>query len=87
MACPQPRPVPQFTPDNAGLGQVLSTIGTDLLAGIRGYAEQHNLEIEGLPKDPDADIPAEQVVTVLRTFFCSFFPLLNTTTTSPGTPT
>ena len=73
---PRPRPVPQFIEDRVGLGQALSTIGKDLLAGIRGYAAQNNIEIEGLPHDADADIPAEDVVAVLRSFVGSFFPLL-----------
>ena len=84
---PKPRPVPQFIQDTVGLGQVLSTIGKDLLDGIRGYAAQHNLNIEGLPADPKADIPPEQVVNVLQAFVGGFFPLLTTTTTpSPAAP-
>jgi phospholipase C len=73
---PDPRPVPQFTQDNLGLGQVVSVIGQTLLHGIREYAAEENLEIDGLPKDPKADIPPEQVVGVLRAFLGSFFPLL-----------
>ena len=73
---PTPRPVPTFTQDTAGLGAVLSVVGKNLLDGIRGYAAAHNLEIDGLPTDPKADIPPEQVVGVLRAFLGSFFPLL-----------
>ena len=50
--------------------------GKELLAGIQGYAAQHDLEIEGLPKDPKAEVPPEQVVGVLRAFVGSFFPQL-----------
>jgi phospholipase C len=84
---PNPRPVPKFAQDTVGLGQALSAIGKDLLVGIRGYAAQHNLEIDGLPKDPSADVPPEQVVSVLRSFVGSFFPLLSASTPSAGTPT
>jgi phospholipase C len=78
---PTPRPVPAFHHDTAALGAALSTIGAALLEGIRGYAVQHNLEIEGLPDDPKAPIPADQVVGVLRGFVGSFFPLLTAGTT------
>jgi phospholipase C len=85
---PKPRPVPQFNQDTVGLGRALSAIGKDLLDGIRGYAAQHNLDIEGLPADPKVDVPPEQVVSVLRAFVGSFFPLLTTTTsTSSDAPT
>ena len=76
---PKARPVPQFVEDRVGLGQALSAIGKDLLTGIRGYAAQNNIEIDGLPKDPNADIPAEDVVAVLRNFVGTFFPLLVST--------
>ena len=36
-----------------------------MLHGIREYAAEHNLEIDGLPKDPKADIPDDQVVNVI----------------------
>jgi phospholipase C len=78
-----PRPVPQFVHDTAGLGQALSTIGAELLDGIRGYAAQHNLDIEGLPKDPQAEVPADQVVGILRSFVGSFFPRLTATAAVP----
>jgi phospholipase C len=83
---PSPRPVPAFNHDTAGLGAALSTIGAALLDGIRGYAAQHDLEIEGLPKDPKADVPPEEVVSVLRSFVGSFFPLLVATAPSPASP-
>ena len=58
------------------LGAVLSVVGKTLLHGIREYAAEHNLEIEGLPKDPKADIPDDQVVNVFRAFVANWFPLL-----------
>ena len=72
--------------DMAALGAVVSVLGKTLLQGIRDYAAEHKLEIDGLPKDPKADIPPGDVVGVLRGFFESFFPLLNTTTASPTPP-
>jgi phospholipase C len=73
---PRPRPVPAFAEDHEALGRVLSTIGKAFLDWLRGYAEQNNLEIEGLPDDPNADIPPGEVVTVLRGAAATFFPLL-----------
>ena len=60
----------------AGLGAVLSVMGKTMLQGIREYAAEHNLEIEGLPKDPKAPIPDDQVVNVIRGFLANWFPLL-----------
>ena len=51
---PDPRPVPQFILDAVALGQAVSALGKTLLDGIRGYAAQNNIEIEGLPADPQA---------------------------------
>ena len=63
---PKARPVPPMMQDMAALGAVVSVVGKTMLQGIREYAAEHNLEIEGLPKDPKADIPDDQVVGVLR---------------------
>ena len=73
---PRPRPVPAFAEDHEALGRVLSTIGKAFLDWLRGYAEQNNLKIEGLPDDPNAGIPPGEVVTVLRGAAATFFPLL-----------
>jgi phospholipase C len=73
---PNPRPVPPFAPDTAGLGAALSAMGKELLAGIQGYAKQHDLDIEGLPEDPSVEVPSDEVVGVLRAFVGSFFPQL-----------
>jgi hypothetical protein len=68
--------VPQFTVDALALGTVVSALGKTLLDGLRGYAEQNNIKLDGLPEDPKADIPPEQILTVLRSALAMFFPLL-----------
>jgi phospholipase C len=73
---PEPRPVPKFTEDALLLGQAVSVLGMTLLDGFRGYAKQHDIKLEGLPDDPKADIPPEQIITVLRSALAMFFPLL-----------
>ena len=50
---PDPRPVPAFMEDAAALGTSLSTLGKTLAQGIREYADQNNIEIEGLPNGYD----------------------------------
>jgi hypothetical protein len=72
--------------DPAALGTSLSTLGKTLAQGIREYAAQNNIEIEGLPKDPKDDVPPEQLLTVLRNFLATIFPLLAPSAPSPGTP-
>ena len=62
--------------DALALGQVVSALGKTLLDGLRGYAEQNNIKLEGFPEDPKAEIPPEQVLTVLRSALAMFFPLL-----------
>ena len=73
---PGPRPVPQFMEDPVAMGKSLSTLGKTLYQGIREYADQNHIEIEGLPKDPKADVPPEQALNVLRNYFATIFPLL-----------
>ena len=51
-------------------------MGKTMIQGIREYAAEHNLEIEGLPKDPKAAIPDDQLVNVFRGFVANWFPLL-----------
>jgi phospholipase C len=75
-AIPVPRPVPLFTLDALALGQAVSVLGKTLLDGFRGYAEQNNIEIEGLPKDPNTEIPPDQILNVFRNALAIFFPLL-----------
>jgi phospholipase C len=83
---PDPRPVPEYKLDELALGQLISALGKSLFDGIRGYAEQHNIEIEGLPKDPKAEIPPEQALQVLQNFAATLFPRLAPAAPSPGAP-
>ena len=73
---PAPRPVPKFTLDALAFGTVVSPLGKHLLDGLRAYAQHHNIEIEGLPADPDADVPVENVLEVLQNSMAMFFPRL-----------
>lgn len=73
---PKARPVPPMQQEMAALGAVISSLGKSLLQGIREFAAKHDGEIEGLPKDPKADIPNDQVVNVIRGFLANWFPLL-----------
>jgi phospholipase C len=73
---PQARPVPKYTEDALALGQVVSTLGKALLDGFVGYAKQNNVTLEGLPEDPEADIPTDQMLTVVRSALAMFFPQL-----------
>jgi phospholipase C len=72
-----PRPVPAYIQDALALGQTLSTLGKAAFNGIRAYAEQNNIQIEGLPADPAAEIPPEQALHVIHNFFAIQFPLLH----------
>ena len=63
--------------DDTALGKSLSTLGRTLYRGIREYADHNHVEIEGLPKDPDADVPAEVALSALRNFLATMFPLLH----------
>jgi phospholipase C len=82
-----PRPVPPYIQDALALGQSLSTLGKAVFNGIRAYAEQHNIQIEGLPKDPGAEIPPEQALHIIHNFLAIQFPLLHPAAPSPGTGT
>ena len=73
---PDQRPVPDFMEDDTALGTSLSTLGKTLYQGIREYADQNHVEIEGLPKDPKADVPPEVALSVLRSFLAEIFPRL-----------
>jgi phospholipase C len=74
---PDPRPVPEYIQDALGLGQTITAIGTTVFKGIRAYAEQHNIQIEGLPADPEAEIPPEQALHIIHNFLAIQFPLLH----------
>jgi phospholipase C len=71
-----PRPVPQYIQDALGLGRSLSTLGRAAFDGIRQYARQHDITIDGLPADPAADIPPEQALPILHSFLAIHFPRL-----------
>ena len=73
--------------DAAALGTSLSTLGKTLAQGIREYADQNHIEIEGLPKDPNDDVPPEELLNVLRNFLATIFPLLAPATPGPGAKT
>ena len=59
----------------------LSTLGKTFLDAIRGCAQQNGIKLDALPEDPNADIPPDQVIKVLRSAAWVLFPLL-----APGTP-
>lgn len=73
---PTPRPVPAFHEDDIALGKVLSKLGKTALDGIRQHAQENDIKLDGLPDDPTADIPPEQIVTVLRSAAAMYFPRL-----------
>jgi phospholipase C len=79
-----PRPVPQYIQDALALGKSLSTLGAAAFRGIRAYAAQNNITIQGLPDDPNAPVPPEQALHVLHNFFAVFFPQLHPTAPSPA---
>jgi hypothetical protein len=74
--------VPAFVGDDVALGKVVSVLGKTFLAGVRQHAADNNIKLEGAPDDPNADIPPEQIVTVLRSAAAIYFPLLAPTPTS-----
>jgi phospholipase C len=80
-----PRPVPQYIQDALGFGKSLSAIGKTAFAGIRKYAEEHHIDIEGLPADPDAEVPPEQALHILHNFLAIFFPRLYPAVPAPST--
>jgi len=84
---PDPRPVPPYIEDALGLGQTISAIGTTVFTGIRAYAEQHNIQIEGLPADPEAEIPPEQALHIIHNFLALQFPLLHPAAPGPAAAT
>jgi phospholipase C len=79
---PTPHPVPAFHEDNAALGKVVSGLGKTFLAGVRQHAADNNIKLEGVPDDPNAEIPPENIVTVLRSAAAIYFPQLASTSAS-----
>jgi phospholipase C len=80
-----PLPVPQYVQDALGLGQALSTLGKTVFNGIRAYAQQNHIQIEGLPKDPSAEIPPEQALHIIHNFLAIQFPQLHPADPAPAT--
>jgi len=76
----------QYIEDALGLGKSLSTLGKAAFEGIPAYAEQHNIQIEGLPTDPNAEIPPDQALPIVHNFLAVYFPQLAPTATNVGTP-
>jgi hypothetical protein len=68
--------VPPSIQDALALGQTLSTLGKAAFTGIRGYAGQNNIQIDGLPEDPAAGIPG-QALHIIRNFLAIQFPVLH----------
>ena len=52
-----------------------------------GIRQQHNIQIEGLPDNPNAEIPAEQALHIIHNFLAIQFPLLHPAAPGPGTAT
>ena len=42
--------------------------------------------LSGLPKDPEEDVPPEQMLKVFRNFLAGIFPLLAPAASSPPQP-
>ena len=76
--------MPKFTLDALALGTVVSVIGKDLLDGIRSYAHKHKIKIDGLPDDPNSEVPPENVIEVLQNSMAMFFPKLAPNASSPS---
>ena len=73
---PTPRPMPAFSEDTMALGKAVSALGKTFLDGLRQHAQEKGIKLEGLPDDLRADIPPEQIMTVLRSAAAMYFPLL-----------
>jgi phospholipase C len=71
-----PRPVPQYVLDALALGKSLSTLGKAIFDGIRAYAAEHQIEMEGLPTDPHTPVPPEQALHIVHNFLAIYFPRL-----------
>jgi len=65
--------------DDLALGQALSTLGKAVFNGIRAYAGQHDIRIDGLPADPKAEIPPQQALHIIHNFLAIQFPRLHPT--------
>jgi phospholipase C len=72
-----PRPVPQYIKNALALSKSLSPLGKAIFEGIRGYAEHHHIEIEGLPEDPKVEVSLEQQLHIVHNFLAIKFPQLH----------
>jgi phospholipase C len=72
-----PRPVPDYIQEALALGQTLSALGKTAFDAIRGYADQHNIHIDGLPADPNTPVPPEQALHIIHNFLAIQFPQLH----------
>jgi phospholipase C len=75
----EPRSVPQYVVDALLVGNSLSSLGAAVFDGMRAYAAQHHIHIEGLPADPGAPVPPQTALHVVHNFFAIQFPLLAST--------
>ena len=70
------RSVPGYHADKLAFIKGVSTLGKVAFKGLAAFAHQHNLDVPGLPNDPDADLEPEQVVQVLNSVSAMLFPQL-----------
>jgi hypothetical protein len=54
--------------------------------GLRAYAAQNKIKIEGIPEDPNVGIPPENAIEVLQNSMEMFFPRLAPAAASPAAP-
>ncbi|MFD9725166.1 hypothetical protein [Streptomyces sp. NPDC059072] len=68
--------MPRYIEDALLVGRTLSTLGRAAFEGIRGFADHHNIHIEGLPDDPEAEVPPDEALRIMRDFLAIHFPRL-----------
>lgn len=66
----------EYHPDKLAFFKGISSLGEDAFKGLAVYAREHNLDIPGLPTDPNAEIGPEQAVAILDAVSAKLFPLL-----------
>ena len=70
------RPVPDWTMDDELVGKGLSTLGKGLAPAILGKARELGVQLPPELSDPDAELPPQLVLPVLREIAARLFPLL-----------